>query len=823
MRYIHPDGPLDSTIIGIGESPWTSENAAGKPFAGPSGNLLNGWLMQTGLSRSRLLVNNVWPIYDGRKPSTLSIEERTHWITQLHKWIATLPNPRVLVPMGNLACYALLGKGGDIKGIPENKKVGITSLRGGIYPFTDLNGRILKVIPILHPAHILRGGSGLENRSLRDWRRVAFESTFPEIKASLRHYDIEPNEKDLNRLLQAAFDPSTILNIDLENERTGKHSVICVGFSFDFSRSYTLPLTNKTQITHYLPWIAAICSSPCPKILQYGFHDAYLLKRHFNIDINNYLYDLGAMHHAIHPRESHNVAFLASWYLPYYKFWKDEGEIDLDESEYTSRTEAVLTYNGMDNCNQRELFDCIFADLYTRGALQFYFQHYQRLFDPLLNMMYNGILVDKNILTQRRTKTEEELLTLKNRMTEVAGENIWCKKKFSRTGMLKLFHEKLQLPQIVTKKKNKEGEYNDSVSLNATTMMKYAQKYERAREPAQIVIQVEHLSKELSTWYNESKLDPDNRVRCKYGLTTDAGRLNSSENPLGTGYNLQNVKRPIRDMYLPDYPDWIFIKPDLSSAEDRVVKMWAAQGIEEIKGFSGARMVHLANRKPWEADAHKEAATFAFGCRIEDVTKDKRQTAKVVSHGSQRGMSGQKLADKLLLDHNLIYNAPQCQKMIDAYLEALWEIRDGYFPFIRQLLIRQKCLINNWGRVWRLEGTMLDADTYRQGYSFNPQSDVRDLMSQWGIIPLVSYLKDKRARINADMHDGLLISSPPEEAYDISAFITEQLERPRFYFGKPLIIPVTITISRTWKGGTEFSPLPDRTEFNNAITALWST
>lgn len=138
--YVPPDGPTDALICGIGESPWTYEKTAGRPFAGPSGNLLNGILMQAGLQRHLINVHNVWPIYDGRKPAALTVEERSHWITKLHEYIASLPAVRVLVPMGNLACYALLGKGGDIKGIPQNKKVGIMSLRGGIYPYTDLNG-----------------------------------------------------------------------------------------------------------------------------------------------------------------------------------------------------------------------------------------------------------------------------------------------------------------------------------------------------------------------------------------------------------------------------------------------------------------------------------------------------------------------------------------------------------------------------------------------------------------------------------------------------------------------------------------------------------
>lgn len=37
--------------------------------------------------------------------------------------------------------------------------------------------------------------------------------------------------------------------------------------------------------------------------------------------------------------------------------------------------------------------------------------------------------------------------------------------------------------------------------------------------------------------------DKDERIRCSYKFTTEAGRLASSKNPMGRGYNLQNIAR----------------------------------------------------------------------------------------------------------------------------------------------------------------------------------------------------------------------------------------------------------------------------------------
>ena len=62
--------------------------------------------------------------------------------------------------------------------------------------------------------------------------------------------------------------------------------------------------------------------------------------------------------------------------------------------------------------------------------------------------------------------------------------------------------------------------------------------------------------------------DRDGRIRCQYKFTTISGRLASSKNPRGKGYNLQNPDREIRDTFLPDEGK-VFVKIDMSQIEDR--------------------------------------------------------------------------------------------------------------------------------------------------------------------------------------------------------------------------------------------------------------
>ena len=57
----------------------------------------------------------------------------------------------------------------------------------------------------------------------------------------------------------------------------------------------------------------------------------------------------------------------------------------------------------------------------------------------------------------------------------------------------------------------------------------------------------------LLKYVDENKVDSDGRIRCQYKpAATQNARLSSSENPLGTGTNLQNFDRTLKELLQPD-------------------------------------------------------------------------------------------------------------------------------------------------------------------------------------------------------------------------------------------------------------------------------
>ncbi len=88
------------------------------------------------------------------------------------------------------------------------------------------------------------------------------------------------------------------------------------------------------------------------------------------------------------------------------------------------------------------------------------------------------------------------------------------------------------------------------------------------------------------------------------------------------------------------------------------------------------------------------------------------------------------------------------------------------------------------------------------------------------MIPLWRWIVRERlpVRINANVHDSLFISAPPELAYEVCEFVRASLEQPRVYDGIELTIPCTYRVGLAWGQGVKFKRLPAREKFYEALS-----
>lgn len=149
-------GPDDPDWILIGEGPGRQEVSRGMGFVGPSGDLINRALRETGIDRARVWVSHaVLCLPQGSaKDEKARHEAATACRGRLMSELAMFPGRPVLAA-GNVAAKALVG---------HLTKLKITDITGAHFESDVGDGTgVRDVIPTVHPAAILRGTDGDRN------------------------------------------------------------------------------------------------------------------------------------------------------------------------------------------------------------------------------------------------------------------------------------------------------------------------------------------------------------------------------------------------------------------------------------------------------------------------------------------------------------------------------------------------------------------------------------------------------------------------------------------------------------------------------------
>lgn len=609
-RKVRDEGRLDAKLVLIGEAPGQREEVQGRPFVGPSGIKLASWWEKVGLCRKDFYITNVYPFKPlNNKIETIGAEEMAHWIEQLHERLSQLTNPYIIIPTGNTALQALTGKSGILK------------YRGSILsymrhdetlPFDDCS-RVIKCIPTLHPAFALRDPS-MTKRCLIDWAKIKKESQTRKIVTPERTHIINP---DIEEIIQYAdqIDANDI-SIDIETN-PDEGEILCVGFAQSIHKSFTIPTTlsywgNQDDLNAAWSFIEQLCDLPNPKVMQNGFYDQYWLSL-VDSPVRNFQYDTMLMHHCIDSKEPHALGHLTSIYTdqPYHKeMYKDPATI----KKWGSVFNAFLAYNGLDCCVTLEISRKLQVELRKEGKMEFYLKHYRDLYEPTMSLMLHGMKVESKRRKIKFAQLRAKCIEIEDQLEKIAGEKLHAKKGLSSKRIQRYLYETLKIPKVF-----KRG--RGTVTADEVTIRKLILRYPKKLKVAGQLILDHRKGKKLSEFLEDTRLDPDGRIRCSYGLNTSTGRFKSSKNPKNGGANLQNSSRECRDIFLPD-EGMILLEGDESQAESRVVGCLTGD----------ASLIELAKSHPAERDVHTENAAFIFKISESDVSKKQRYLGKRAIH-----------------------------------------------------------------------------------------------------------------------------------------------------------------------------------------------
>lgn len=135
-------GNPDAKIMLVGEGPGKDEDEQGLPFIGRSGKLLTRALSLVSIERSEVFITNIVKCRPPNNRAPLPNEAATCTTLLLEKQIKII-KPKIICTLGSIA----------LNYITKNKHK-ITQIHGKIIEQDDL-----KIIPIFHPAYILRNQS----------------------------------------------------------------------------------------------------------------------------------------------------------------------------------------------------------------------------------------------------------------------------------------------------------------------------------------------------------------------------------------------------------------------------------------------------------------------------------------------------------------------------------------------------------------------------------------------------------------------------------------------------------------------------------------
>ena len=744
-REIPPVGPKGQFYV-LGEAPGQNEDRIGSPFVGGAGNLLWRTLAKFGISRRQCRIANVF----WRRPPANDIEKAKKSPLWEHYRKLTLQDIEASRPKAILALGAeavrLLGISNSIK-----------EARGFWFFW-----RGIPVMPTWHPAAVLRNFT----------MYLAFASDIKKFaEGKPPEWGVQP---PIELKLKDADAFVAFCRELLHSDEFFACDIECAQHNGELQTSIIGLATTK----------AAVNAPPTPNVLsalrdlvqarpeRFVFHNANFdlswLQIEFGLKWPKPPQDTMIAHHILLADQPKSLEFAASLWLNV-PAWKWLGRTGADE----------WLYNALDCYTTILLWPRLRNALEKEHAWEVYNQKRAEL-EVAIFMGLQGLRFSCAERERLREKLESEMQALEAKLVEGVGRQINFN---SPVQMKRLLYEEWRLPP--KKVKGKISAAEDAIK----ELLRDAKVPEERKEWLRIYLQWKKLSSLRSKELNVNPWSKTQRVHTTYNVVgTESARWSSSA-PLWckkehAGTNLQNRNKPFRSMYLPPKEGWLFIAADYGGAEARIVA-WRCN--DEV-----CKKVFLEG-----GDIHKITASMMFGIPVEQVTKELRQIGKRIRHAANYGMSWKTLAKTMEI------SAAQAKDLLERYHRAYPKVREVFHKKTREIVQRTRMLRDAWG-LPRFFSGRLDEDTFREAYSFYPQSTVTHTLNK-ALVAFWEWSKEKSwVKPCLQIHDEIVVACEPQAAEEVAHRLAEcmAIEIPVFDLEReliePLVLPTELKIGWNW-------------------------
>lgn len=155
-QLVFGEGSPDAKIYFLGEAPGFYEDRDGRPFIGQAGKLLSQLIESIGLTRPEVYISNIVRFRPPENRDPLP-EEIDAFKPYVDEEIMIIDAP-IIVTLGRFSMNKFL---------PDTK---ISQVHGQIFD-KNLNGKIVKILPMYHPAAALRAGAVM-NLLKQDFQKI---------------------------------------------------------------------------------------------------------------------------------------------------------------------------------------------------------------------------------------------------------------------------------------------------------------------------------------------------------------------------------------------------------------------------------------------------------------------------------------------------------------------------------------------------------------------------------------------------------------------------------------------------------------------------
>ncbi len=377
------------------------------------------------------------------------------------------------------------------------------------------------------------------------------------------------------------------------------------------------------------------------KIGQNIKYDIMVLKN-YDIEVKGKLFDTMLAHYLFEPDGRHSMDVLAENYLNYSPVSIETligKKSDNQGSMRDAPLEKVVQYAGEDADITLQLKNTFEPMLKEKGVEKLLYEVETPLVHVLADMEYNGVSIDKEVLSQLSGELATGSVLVEKEIYELAGVrfNIASPKQLGE-----ILFDKLKI--LEKPKKTKTGQYATGEEILSDLAM--------AHPIAGKILDFRELQKLKSTYVDalpEMVSPTDGLIHTSYNQAVAAtGRL-SSTNP-----NLQNIPvrtekgREIRKAFVPRNNEFILMSADYSQIELRIMAHFARDA-SMIEAFNQGR------------DIHATTASKIFNVPLEQVDTDMRRKAKTANFGIIYGISAFGLSQRLAIPRR------EAADIIDAY------------------------------------------------------------------------------------------------------------------------------------------------------------